>query len=144
MKKRRLALLALVLTMVLITAFPMTAYAAETPNTIQSWSADGNESTREEELPNAHFPMAFTPQFKGIVRIKYTTSGNPISYVEVDNTRVIPQIIRTRYYMVVPGVYRYEHIFEINVAGIVKSNTDQSLIEFATGNNLYGVNVRWQ
>ena len=144
MKKRRLALLALVLTMVLITAFPMTAYAAETLNLIQSWNANGSKTTEVEELSRTHYPMAVNPLYIGTVQIRYTTSGNPITSVEVDGVRVTPRIIQSRYYQVVPGVYRYEHTFQIDVDGVVRPGTERSLIEFATGNSYYGINVKWQ
>lgn len=144
MKKRRLALLALVLTMVFITAFPLTAYAAETANLIQSWNADGSKTTDVEELSNTHFPLAVEPLYIGTIQIRYTTDGNPITNVQVDGVSVMPRIIRSRYYQVVPGVYRYEHTFQIDVNGVVRPGTERSLIKFLTGNSLYGVNVKWK
>lgn len=137
MKKRRLALLALVLTMVLITAFPMTAYAAETVNRIGSrgeW----------QDLSRTAFPITDEPLFIDVLTIRYTTSGSTLSNVEVDGVSVTPQIINCRYYQVVPGVYRYEQTFQIDVTRIVRQGTDRSLITFATGNSMYGIHVTWK
>jgi len=131
--------------MVLITAFPMTAYAAESPNTIKSTiiQANGDRFERSEELSKTLFPVTEKLHYKGTIKIVYTTSESPVSYVEVDGERITSYTAIPIRYQVIPGLYRFEQHITFDVAGIVGANTKSSLITFATGNSLYGIHVNW-